>query len=243
MLARAAGDLADMLDAQVPDGLQVRQSWNIAPSTNVPILWEQVDESGELHRQLQVARWGLLPHWAKDEKLSYKTFNARSETVTEKASFRSAVRARRCAVPADAYYEWLKEGSTKRPHAIAPADAGVITFAGLYEWWTDPQTQQTVLSTTILTGPSPEPGAGGVLDDLAGLHDRIPLPLGEELLEEWLRPGKLEKADAASLVDEVVSQAYEVAAGWEVFEVGKDVGNVRNQGPHLIEPVDSERLF
>lgn len=163
VIARATADLADLLDAD-PGGQEFRQSWNVAPTSEVPILLERLDDEGELRRELHAARWGLLPIWAKDQKLSYKTFNARSETVTEKPTFRSAVLSKRCAVPADAYYEWLKDGDQKRPHVIRPNDGGLITFAGLYEWWRDKTAGDDapwLLSCTILTGPSPEPGAGG----------------------------------------------------------------------------------
>ncbi len=218
----------------------MRPSWNVAPSTDVPILVERLDDEGELLGELHAARWGLLPAWAKDIKQSYKTFNARSESVTEKPTFRSAVRSKRCAVPADAYYEWLKDGDAKRPHAIRPADGGLITFAGLYEWWRDKAAGEDapwVLSCTILTGPSPEPGAGGVLDELAGLHDRMPLPMSSDMAADWVHPQKLEKPGAEALVEQVRAQANDVAAGWQLYEVDKAVGNVRNNVPELLDPV------
>lgn len=239
VIGRATADLADLLDAD-PGGAEFRQSWNVAPSTDVPILLERLDGEGEMLRELHAARWGLLPIWARDLKQSYKTFNARSETVTEKPTFRSAVLSKRCAVPADAYYEWLKDGDQKRPHAIRPADGSLITFAGLYEWWRDKAAGEDapwILSCTILTGPSPEPGAGGVLDELAGLHDRMPLALGPKTRDDWLSPGKIAKDDAALLVTQVQAEAMEMAAGWEVYEVDKAVGSIRNNGHGLLEPL------
>lgn len=234
--SRSKGDLLSILNARAPAELELRENYNVAPTTDVPILIQR-EEDGELHREIHAARWGLLPIWAKDKKQSYKTFNARSETVTEKASFRSAVRSKRCAIPADAYYEWLTEGKIKHPHAIRPKDGGLITFAGLYEWWKDPEApedHQWLLSCTILTGPAPTPDQH---QDLATLHDRLPLPLSEETLVAWVHPDKLEKPEAAELVDYVRSEAYEVAAGWEVYPVSKDAGNVRNNGSKLLEPV------
>ena len=225
--ARAGADLVADLDAQIAEGVEVRQSWNVAPTTRVPVLLESLDDQGELHREIHSARWGLLPGWAKDDKLSYKTFNARSETVAEKPTFRSAARARRCAVPATAYYEWFTEGKVKTPHAVRPKDDSGILFAGLYEWHRD-----YGLSTTILTGPAPSHSQH---EDLAWLHDRLPLALSAEAAEDWLRPEKLEKQDTMELVDYVRSQAYVVAAGWEVYPVSRDVGNVRNNSPELLE--------
>lgn len=220
----------------------MRQSWNVAPTSTVPII-RDTDEDG--HRELNTARWGLLPGWAKDAKQSYKTFNARSETAGEKPTFRAAVRSRRAVIPADAYYEWRKDGTRKRPHVIRSVDESLISFAGLYEWWSDPADENAtpVLSCTILTGPSPEPGSGGVLDELAGLHDRMPLPVRGSLMEAWLSAEKMEKEVAAGLIDHIRDEAFEIASGWELYEVGQAVGNVRNNDPSLVEPLSSEQLF
>ncbi len=234
--ARAGADLAADLGVHLAEGVEVRPSWNVAPTAGVPIVVERLDED-ELRREIHVARWGLLPGWAKDPKDAYKTFNARSETVVEKPTFRSAVRSKRCAVPADAYYEWLPEGNRKRPHVIRPVDGRLIAFAGLYEWWRDPSTGDWLLSTTILTGPSPAPGTGRILEDLSALHERMPLPLGPKHFGDWLSPETLEKDDAALLLTQLRAEALEVASGWEIYEVGRDVGNVRNNSPELLEPL------
>lgn len=245
VIARSTGDIAGELNATPGDSYQERIGYNVAPTTPVPIVLERADDDGEIHRELHTARWGLLPSWAKDDKLSYKTFNARSESVTEKPTFRSAVRSKRCAVPADAYYEWLKDGDQKRPHLIRPKDGSLISFAGLYEWWRDPKGPEDapwLLSCTILTGPSSQPGAGGVLDDLSALHDRLPLPMSQSMTAKWLTPSKLDKEEAADLVQQVRDQATDVAASWELYEVDKAVGNVRNQGPELVKPGTAARV-
>lgn len=234
--ARAGADLAADLGVHLAEGVEVRPSWNVAPTDEVPIVVERLVDD-ELCREIHTARWGLLPGWAKEPKQSYKTFNARSETVAEKPTFRSAVRSKRCAVPADAYYEWLTEGTLKRPHVIRPADGRLIAFAGLYEWWKDPTAEEWVLSTTILTAPSPDPGPGGILDDLAGLHDRMPLALGPKHFADWISPENVEKDDAALLLTQVRAEALEVATSWEMFEVSREVGNVRNNSPELLTPL------
>lgn len=250
VIARATGDLVGALEAEPGETYQERISWNVAITSAVPILLERIDDDAQLHRQLHTARWGLLPGWAKDPTFSTRTFNARSETVTEKPAFRSAVRARRCAVLADAYYEWTGPKGAKQPYAIRPADRSVIAFAGLYEWWKVPaadqqETGQWVLSCTILTGPSPEVGSatsegpGGSLDQLAHLHDRMPLAMTPQMTQEWIAPGKLAADEAQVLVDRVRTEAFDVASGWDIYPVDKAVGNVRNEGPQLLEPLPS----
>jgi putative SOS response-associated peptidase YedK len=174
------------------------------------------------------------------------------------------VKARRCAVPAEGYYEWLKpedgapKGAKKRPFYIHPQDGALIYFAGLYEWWKDESVPEGnpdrwVLSCTILTGPSPsaeDVGAAlhhGVteagqdtLEQLGGLHDRLPLPMDRDTMESWLDPEKLPSAEAAGLlVDRVRDQAYRTASAWTLDEVGPAVGNVRNNGPELVEPLQT----
>ncbi|HIW98771.1 MAG TPA: SOS response-associated peptidase [Candidatus Nesterenkonia stercoripullorum] len=244
VMALRAGDLADALDADILDGLELRESWNIAPTTPVPILVDRGSDRRELH----VARWGLLPGWAKDRTFSSRTFNARSETVLSKPAFRSAVRRRRCGVPAQGYYEWRTTTdpdtgkATKRPHFVQPADGSLILFAGLYEWWQDPALVATgdeapwVLSTTILTGPSPESSP-----QLAQLHDRMPLAMAEETATQWMSPGELPRDETEALVDRVRAEAETVAGRWTITEVGSAVGNVRNDSPELTAPV--EKLF
>lgn len=249
-MARAVGDLVAQAGAVQPDpGFELPENFNVAPTTDIAVVLERwVDDAPQ--RELHRARWGLLPPWAKDPSFSSRAFNARSETVVTKPSFRSAVRARRCAVPVDGYYEWLKPSSgtgKKRPFFVHPEDDSVIFFAGLYEWWKDPQAEAEgepawVLSTTILTGASPEPEEhDGVLGELGRLHDRLPLPMGPEMMERWLAPEKLESAEEAeTLVDQVREQAFAMASAWTLREVDPAVGNVRNNGPALIAPVPGE---
>jgi putative SOS response-associated peptidase YedK len=250
-MARAIGDLVAESGAVEPeDELLLRPSWNVAPTTDVAVVLERAVEADGTRREVHVARWGLVPPWAKDVSVGARAFNARSETVTEKPTFRAAARARRCAVPAEGYYEWLKpaagapQGAQKRPFFVHPADGSLIFFAGLYEWWKDESVPEDdphrwLLSCTVLTGPSPEAGTGDeTLEQLHGLHDRLPLPMDAATMDAWLEPDKLPSAEAAGqLVDRVREQAYRTASGWTLDEVGPAVGNVRNNGPELIEPL------
>lgn len=136
-MARAVGDLLAEFDAELEEELVVPPSWNVAPTADVPILLERLVDGSPV-RQLHVARWGLVPSWAKDPSIGSKMINARSESVLEKPAFRKATRSRRCAVPADGYYEWKGEGRSKQPYYVHPKDGRPLVFAGLYEWWKDP---------------------------------------------------------------------------------------------------------
>ncbi|MFC4430225.1 SOS response-associated peptidase [Citricoccus alkalitolerans] len=268
VMARAIGDLVADSGADVDEELVLPPNWNVAPTDDVAVVLERaVPTSGSeagTRREIHVARWGLVPPWAKDLSVGSRAFNARSESVTEKPTFRSAVKARRCAVPVDGYYEWLKpdmgapKSAKKRPFYVHSADGSPTYFAGLYEWWRDESMPEGdpgrwLLSCTILTGPSPDAAdlesarrggvnqAGlGILEQLGGLHDRLPLPLDRDSLDAWLDPVKLPSAEAAeALVAQVREQAYRTASAWTLDEVGTAVGNVRNNGPELIEPLES----
>ncbi|GER22217.1 DUF159 family protein [Zafaria cholistanensis] len=239
VMARAVGDLVAEAGAEADEALELRRSWNIAPTADVPIVLERLVEDRQV-RQIHVARWGLVPPWAKDTSVGVRAFNARSETVLEKPTFRAAVKARRCAVPAEGYYEWKKEGSSKRPFYVHPGDGSLIFFAGLYEWWKDPsradgEPGQWLLSTSVLTAPAPAPDSPDpALAELGQLHDRMPVPMDRATMGAWLDP---RDKDAATLVERVRAGAYGPASGWRLREVAPAVGNVRNNGPELTDPL------
>lgn len=242
VMARAVGDLLAEFDAQLEEELEVPPSWNVAPTDPVPIVLERIIDDGTV-RQLHVARWGLVPSWAKDPRIGASMINARSETVLEKPAFRKAIKTRRCAVPADGYYEWKQgTGKAKQPYYVHPGEGQGLVFAGLYEWWKDPSKAEGepgrwMLSTSFLTTDTPPPGSEStVFGKLTELHDRVPLPMGREAMEAWLDP---QVDDAAGLVDLVRSGVKDVAADWRVDSVGPAVGNVRNNGPELIQPVEA----
>ncbi len=232
VMARAVGDLVAELEAEADASLELRASWNVAPTTDVPIVLERLID-GELHRQIHVAKWGLVPGWAKDPAVGVRAFNARSETVLEKPTFRAAIKSKRCGVPVQGYFEWKKspDGKTKQPYFVHSTDGSLIIFAGLYEWWKDPAKEagaedQWLLSATIVTMASPPDG------ELAALHDRLPVPLGREALAQWLDP---ENKEPAPLLEAALGQAWELAGAWVLDPVSSAVGNVRNNGPELIE--------
>jgi putative SOS response-associated peptidase YedK len=100
----------------------------------------------------------LVPYWAKDEKIGFKTINARSETVEVAYSFRSAFKKRRCLIPADGFYEWKKVIGGKIPYSIEMKDGSPFVFAGLREGWQKPETQEWLRTCTTITGQPPPMG-------------------------------------------------------------------------------------
>jgi putative SOS response-associated peptidase YedK len=125
--------LADWFGVELEDMPWFAPTFNAAPQSTQPILRLNRDTGT---REFAVARWGLVPFWAKDAKFGFSTINARAEEVVAKPAYREAFKKRRCLVPADAFYEWQKlDAKTKRPFAIALRSGEPCAFAGLWESW------------------------------------------------------------------------------------------------------------
>lgn len=151
--------------------------YNIAPSQSVPIIRQ---DRAKPERRLALARWGLIPYWAKDANLGNRLINARSETVTGKTAFSEAFQRRRCLVAADGFYEWQRGGKAKQPFHFGMADDSLFAFAGLWEWWKDPRGGIVESCTILTTTPN---------SLLADVHNRMPVILGPLDYELWLDPG------------------------------------------------------
>jgi putative SOS response-associated peptidase YedK len=196
--------------------------WNKPPTA--PMLVAIRSEDGK--RIPKMMRWGLLPHWAKDEKLSYSTFNAQSEDFTTRPAFRDAWKwGQRCLVVTDGFYEWKKldaKGKTRQPYASAMRK-GMMVMAGLWARWKDPKSGNEVLSCTILTcGPN---------DVMADLHDRMPVILADTDWPKWLGEEPETEDELLALLKPCPSDAL------KIWQVGAAVGNVKNTGPELALPI------
>src|SRR6202047_560921 len=110
----------------------------IPRQTDLPISYNIAPNAKSQQRSLDALQWGLIPYWAKDPKIAYRTINARAETVDKAPSYRQAFKKRRCLIPADGFYEWRKTAKPKLPFAIAMKDGRPFTFARLWENWKDP---------------------------------------------------------------------------------------------------------
>jgi len=225
MCGRFAVDsqINELIEEFVADGGSVHDwapNFNIAPTDPVPVVLERATD-GTLERSIELGRWSIVPSWSKELKTKFPAFNARSETVAEKASFKSSVINKRALIPARGYYEWHTEGKVKTPHFIGPAE-GHVAFAGLYSWWRANPESEWMLTATILTMPT--------VPELASIHDRNPVMLPRDWWDDWLNPAL---AGDQSFVDAAVAAAVPVAAGLDFYEVGP----VRDNSPGLIEPV------
>jgi putative SOS response-associated peptidase YedK len=217
--ARSVDDIAGAFgisSADVDDDLPVAD-WNVAPTKTVPAV---VARDGR--PALTALRWGLVPSWAASPSDGATLFNARIETVTEKPAFRDALRRRRCLLPADGWYEWARLPDGRRvPHFLTTAGDDLIAFAGLWESWRDAEGRE-LRTTVVLTGAAPP--------DLAHVHDRAPVVLEPGQWRRWLDPSSAEQ-DVRSLLRPTPPALI------RVWPVSDRVGDVRENGPQLTDPV------
>ncbi len=213
---RPTAELAALFDAEPlvddPGG-----KFNLAPTQEAAVVVEHGDR-----RAVTAYRWGLIPGWAKDDKIASRLFNARAETVATSGAFRDAFRKRRCIVPADAFYEWKREGGGRLPYLIHRTDGAPLALAGLCSSWRDPLTERPIRTFSIITTTPNEL--------MASLHDRMPVILPAEAWARWLDPERTEVEELHGLLVPAAT------AGLEVYPVRPLVNDVRNQGPELIVP-------
>jgi putative SOS response-associated peptidase YedK len=204
--------------------------YNIAPTQDILVVRNDPTDG---RRRADMMRWGLIPSWSKDPKPGSgpPMINARSETLAEKPMFRSAVRRRRCLIPADGFYEWQQATSgprgKKQPYFIHRPDDGPFAFAGLWETWTRPSESAsdadrlTIESCTIVTT---EANAA-----LSELHERMPVVLAPCDYDTWLDPKAEDPQTLKHLMvpcgeDELVTEP-----------VGTHVNRVANDDPRCVE--------
>ncbi|WP_342424837.1 SOS response-associated peptidase [Paenibacillus sp. FSL E2-0178] len=195
----------------------LKPNYNVAPMHNVPAVIASV-----AGKRLGELRWGLIPFWAKDEKIGSKMINARAETVAEKPAFKRLLKTKRCIIPADGFYEWKKDGTSKQPYRILMSDGSLFSFAGLYDTWEDPEGKKLSTCTIITTTPN------SLMDDI---HDRMPVILRPEDEADWL--GR-DNDDVESLLK--LLKPYD-AAKMRAYKVPSAVGNVRNNSKELLEDI------
>ena len=208
-------DLIEEFVAVGGDFRDWRPGWNIRPTDRIAVVLESMTDAPEPVRRLELARWSLTPNWSKTLKMKISTFNARSEGITEKASFRAAIRSQRALIPVTGYYEWQTDEVTKKKtpfYLRAPANES-LAFAGIYSWWKDHSLADDdpgvwTLTTTILTADS--------VPRLAHIHDRNPVLLPRDLWTDWLDP---HIEGTQHFVDATVAAAHPVADSLTIVEL------------------------
>lgn len=195
-----------------------RPRYNIAPSQDVPV----VRLSDEPQRRIMMQmHWGLIPYWAKDKKISYRMINAVGETLTEKPSFRTPFKKRRCLIPGSGYYEWMPTAAkTKQPYYIQIPNHAVFSFAGLWEHWEGGE--EVIESCTIITTAANEA--------TKQIHGRMPVILDPDDYDLWLNPD----APQETLQKLLVPYSRHPMT---LFPVSTRVNSPKNTGPECIQPL------
>lgn len=205
----------------IPDWLtdQNEPRYNVAPSQDCPVII--LDDEGDVMPVPCLMRWGLVPYWETSDKPKVAPINAKSEEVAAKPMFRHLLQKRRCLVPADGFYEWLRldDGKVKVPFDIRLKGGRPFVMAGLYEAATESRPATFAILTT---GPNAL---------MAGIHDRMPVILDDEEAKVWLRRGALSPDTLAALT------APHPAEDMEANPISSLVNNPRNDMPEILEPV------
>lgn len=222
-------EIARYFDAVDPEEAVLEPSYNVAPTDDVYAVLEH-----DGRRVIEVLHWGLVPSWAKSPSVGSRMINARAETVATK--FKPSFTKRRCIVPATGFYEWkaVPGQKKKQPLFVHDPSGHPLAMAGLWEIWHDRgDTAGTktlrggaLHSCTIITTTAN--------DDMAPIHDRMPVLLPPDAWSSWLDESNED-------LDALASLLVPAPAGFvELYPVGPDVGNVANQGAHLMARVDPD---
>lgn len=193
--------------------------YNGAPTQKLAVITDQLPD------HLQYYRWGLIPFWAKGIPKSMPLINARAEGITEKPTFRQVFQSKRCLVPADGFYEWIRQGK-KIPYRFTMADESPFAMAGLWDVWKDHK-NNIIGSFTIITTTANEL--------MAPIHDRMPVILDKEGSQKWLQ--NTEPAELQYLLKPFPSDKM------KAYRVSAKVNSVKNEGPDLLEAEGRLDLF
>ncbi|MBP1970623.1 putative SOS response-associated peptidase YedK [Virgibacillus natechei] len=213
--------LADELEILQEFGLEkniksYQPSFNIAPGQNVLAIIHDGKE-----KRAGYLRWGLVPSWAKDEKIGYKMINARSETAHKKPSFKKLMARKRCLITADSFYEWEKTDEGKQPKRIQLPDRQVFAFAGLWDKWV--QEDKVIFTCTILTKEANE--------FMQGIHHRMPIILPKNKQDEWIKPEQQSPDQAYDFLQTIKDDPL------TAYNVNRYVNAAKNDDAACIEPM------
>ena len=212
-------DVARIFDAELRDDEPFEPSFNVAPTDPVTVVLQREDG-----RVVERHRWGLIPAWADAPSAGARMINARAESILHSPAFRVAFQRRRCIVPADGFYEWLRRDGRRDPFFLHPHDQNeLLPMAGLWSIWKDPATGAWVPSCSVVTTEASA--------QVAPIHDRMPVILPPEAWRSWLDPDERDFGYLRGLLAPAPDDALRIDA------VSSRVNSVRNNGPDLIAPV------
>lgn len=198
--------------------------YNIAPTQPVPVIRQHPKEP---RRVISLMRWGLIPSWSKDMSGSAGMINARCETAATKPAFRDPMKFRRCLIPADGFYEWVRKGTAKQPFCFEINDGELFAFAGLWDSWRDPNGQWIKSCSILTTVPNAV---------TSQVHDRMPVILRRDDYDLWLDPGMANVEAVSHLLKPFDARLM------RAFPVSSRVNQVQNDDEDCSKPVTLDEL-
>ena len=220
-LSRRKQIIAEHFDA-ISDAEDWIPRYNVAPTQPVPVIRQNPTEPT---RHLSQMRWGLIPSWSKDASGAASMINARSETAATLPAFRDAMKYRRCLVPADAFYEWKRQGSVKQPYCFDVNEGQLFAFAGLWEGWKNANGTWVKTCTILTTTPNALTTA---------VHDRTPVILDPGDYDVWLDPGMKDSSAISQLLKPLDARLM------RAYPVNSRVNNVENDDAECSRAVAPE---
>ena len=219
-------DIARIFDAALGDTAEfddLGPRYNVAPTQPITVVLQRGDEG----RFVELHRWGLVPSWAKSPAAGARMINARAESIATSSAFRASFIRRRCIIPADGFYEWRREGKTKKPFLIHTRDDRPLAFAGIWAPWRDPSSGEWLLSAAVVTT-----SANGTVSEL---HDRMPAILTNDEWPLWLDPMIADPGLLRDLLHPADDALLRLDAASPL------VNNANNEGPELlVTPAETE---
>ncbi|HYD17494.1 MAG TPA: SOS response-associated peptidase [Patescibacteria group bacterium] len=193
-------------------------NYNISPRALIPVIVEEPEG-----RELRLMQWGLVPFWAKADKIGASLINAPVGELAEKPGLRDSFKDKRCLIPASGFYVWQKLSTVKKPYYVAP-EMGLLTFAGLWSSWVSPASIE-VETCSIVTMP-----ATGAVKPVS---DTVPLALAKENFDLWLS----KSAKQRTMQDMLAASALPCVT---MVPVSKYVNAAKSSGPKCIAPVETQ---
>jgi len=207
-------DLAGLFDVDAVVGPELAPAYNAAPDATL----YAVADTGQ-GRRLGCMRWGFVPSWSADPRRGPRPTNARVETLLDNRLFSDALHRRTCLIPVDGFYEWMDGPEGKQPFLLQASDGSALVLAGLWSRWSG-NGFEPVTTFAVVTCPANE--------DMAPLHDRMPVLLPSDAWHTWLDRSGTDAARRLALLRPVPAGSLAVQA------VSRRVNDARNNDPELL---------